>query len=304
MLNGGIPGSNTAQILSQLEANIAKAKPDLIILLAGGNDGWNYWGLGSSGRYGTSWQAGTAAAFDSIKLVRLAKLLRLALNTEPASSKDLYYQQAVLCIRQGNDARALELFKKIVALEPGRGDNYVQLAEIYSKRAELDEALAWLQKGIKADPGCLACYAAAGAILKKLGRGPESDKYLNAVFSESAPASMAGGSRYESVIRNWIFSDLARITAVCRERGVPLLIQNYPFARLSFFTPDIYYEAAKNNSLPLVDNYSVFLRETGKGRALLGSDPFGHPNPEGYGLMAADAAAAIAKAKMFPAVSR
>ena len=44
VINHGIPSYNTAQILNALPADIENFKPDLIILLAGGANAWNFYG--------------------------------------------------------------------------------------------------------------------------------------------------------------------------------------------------------------------------------------------------------------------
>ena len=302
VLNGGIPSCNTAQILQQLDSNIKKAKPDLVLLLAGGANSWNYWGLDSRRLDGARWPARLGYALNSIKLVKLAKLLYMSLHAEPPGLKELYYEEAVACRLKGDDARALELLKKLIELEPGNGNNYLMAADIYSRTNKAGEALAWLEKGIKADPDCLGNFAAAGDTLSRLGRAAEGRKYTEKAFPVRAvPSPRESGTEYELAIRSWIGSDIARIAALCRERGIPLILQNYPPSAHAFFTPEIYYEAAAKNSLQLVDNYSAFSERLGKGRELIGSDPFGHPNAEGYGLMAANAAAAVEKTKIFPA---
>ena len=306
VLNGGVPSYNTAQILRRLETDLDKANPDLVILLAGGANGWNYWGLDPVRLRGAGWQARLDVALDSIKLVKLAKLLRMGLKAGPVGPGEAYYDEAVSCILKGQEERAAGLFRKIVELEPGNGNNYVQLADLYSRAGRWDEALGWLQKGIKADPGFPGNYAGAAAALQKLGRSGEGAKYADVVFP--AAPGRAGGpapeSGYGTAVRNWIGADIARIAAVCRERGVPLILQNYPYTRREFYTPEIYAAAAAENSLPLVDNYSAFREQLAKGRSLFGADTFGHPNAAGYGLMAAGAAAAIEKAGIFPREAR
>ena len=297
VLNGGIPGQNTAQILRHLEFNIEKAKPDLIVLLAGGANSWNLWGL-DSGRFSRSeWLTRLAAAFNSIKVVKLTKLLYLGLDRKTFDRSHLYYEEAVSRKLQGDDLRAIELFGKIAELEPGNGNNYLQVAEIYKRMNNWSAALAWLEKGIKADPACRANYLAAGEALLRLGRNEESRLYLAKVLPEEARPSARPPrlSLQDTTIISWIVADLARIAAVCRERGIPLILLNYPPCPRSFFSHEIYDKAARNNSLPLADNYSAFLEQMNKGRALIGSDVFGHPNAEGYGLMARTVAAAIKK---------
>lgn len=47
VINKGISGQNTAQLINNLQNDINETRPDLVILLAGGANEWIYWGYKS-----------------------------------------------------------------------------------------------------------------------------------------------------------------------------------------------------------------------------------------------------------------
>lgn len=68
VVNRGVPGKNTAQILADLEAEIAEVEPRVLLVLAGINNSWNV---------AAAQRGHEARWYDHLRLVKLA---RIALN--------------------------------------------------------------------------------------------------------------------------------------------------------------------------------------------------------------------------------
>lgn len=60
VVNHGVPGRNTAQILGAIDDDVAESRPQLVLVLAGLNNSWN---------------AAAPTFFDRLRVVRLAKIL-------------------------------------------------------------------------------------------------------------------------------------------------------------------------------------------------------------------------------------
>ncbi|MBI5240060.1 MAG: hypothetical protein HY926_06280, partial [Elusimicrobia bacterium] len=85
VVNGGVPGHNTAQILEDLEGNLAAVRPDLVILLAGMANSWNLRGYHAR-RNRTTWGAAVRDGLYRVRIFKLAKLLALDLRRVSAAA--------------------------------------------------------------------------------------------------------------------------------------------------------------------------------------------------------------------------
>ena len=74
VINGGMPGCNTTQVLNKLDYAIGAIKPDLIILLIGGANKWNHKGYYAYLK-GKSLFAALKDQVYRIRVYKLAKLL-------------------------------------------------------------------------------------------------------------------------------------------------------------------------------------------------------------------------------------
>lgn len=294
VINGGLPGQNTSQILTELAQDLEETKPALVVLLAGGANCWNFFGYHSYRN--KSPLARLADRLDTIKIVKLVRLLGsgaagggYAVEKTPRERTPLpqclpspnndeilaYYRQAELSAGRGDYAYALTSLKKAALLAPENGYLCWNVAEIYDITGNHAEAGAWREKGRRAPTDC------------------PLNGHVPYFRSESMPLNS---------LLDWLSHDFGKIIGVCRKKGIPVLMQNYPVKdkSLAHYMPQRYDEIAGKNLVALVDNYPVFKKLTAEGRKLFNTDPFGHCNAEGYGVMAENVAAAIIEAGIFP----
>ncbi|HBA61962.1 MAG TPA: hypothetical protein DCZ92_14340 [Elusimicrobia bacterium] len=296
VINAGVPGQNTSQILRALEGDLAEARPALVLLLAGGANSWNYYGYRSF--LYTGWWARLADRLYTIRVVKLISLLlpggaggnpaaaepgrgrgKMAAGQCLPKAADAaiseHYRQADAAAGNGDRPGAIDRLKEAALLDPENAFICWDLARLYEAAGNSAEAAAWRAKGLQAPADC-----------------PLHALYPN-LQGEPQPARD---------FSRWLSHDLEKIIDICREKGIPVILQNYPVRNKTLwaYLPENYAEIARKKSVPLVDNYSVFEKLTAGGRNLFNADTFGHCTAEGYGIMAANAADAIIKTRIFP----
>jgi lysophospholipase L1-like esterase len=80
VINRGIAGQNTAELLNKLQYNIDTIKPNLIILLIGGANDWNYAGYEAYLKRTNPFSILRDKLY-SIRIYKLVKLLKLNITT-------------------------------------------------------------------------------------------------------------------------------------------------------------------------------------------------------------------------------
>ncbi|MBI5239300.1 MAG: radical SAM protein [Elusimicrobia bacterium] len=143
VVNGGVPGRNTTQLLEALEADLAAVRPDLVILLAGLNNSWNLKGYHAH-RGGRTWSAAALDRLYRIRTFKLAKLLLQDLRRVSAASpgarpprdaapqardESLYRGAGLALERLGSLPLALRAFEAGAESDPHPPDN-ANLAEL------------------------------------------------------------------------------------------------------------------------------------------------------------------------------
>jgi len=77
VINKGVPGSNSSELLYSLRRYLDIYRPDLVVVLTGMNDGWNIhmhnWAYGKRG-----WKGSIQIWFSGLRLVKLYRLLKEA----------------------------------------------------------------------------------------------------------------------------------------------------------------------------------------------------------------------------------
>jgi len=81
--------------------------------------------------------------------------------------------EAALKSAAGQHRQAAEIWKKVIALEPGVAQNYLELAEALVKAGALEESLQYFVKTADMD-GVAEVHLRLADVLARLGRGRES----------------------------------------------------------------------------------------------------------------------------------
>ncbi len=200
MLDSGYPGGkfrvmnrgrcsyNTAQILSDLKAALREgAAPDLVILLGGGSNYWNFYGrqersgatsLPAKWFFSTSvgklaaslsWEArergGSPADTHNYGFTggRRAALKRLEARIRRGDhGSKAYIELGVALAECGSYAEAEKCFLKGIEIDPASSGGYARMGGLCVSLGRYGEARKWLDRALKAGPGNVECYVETG----------------------------------------------------------------------------------------------------------------------------------------------
>ncbi len=188
VFNAGVCGDNTRLVLDRLPARLVETRPDVVLVLVGSANLWNFSG---------SPQPGADAWWEDWSVVRLVRLVRIewekrARSPEasvsrnaaprgsllppptdwpapvPGSGWDVPDSQALQLLGRlpadaaqardrGNAFKQAGRFKEAVlcfrrALDPGTSDVFLNLAEIYLHESNSNQAARYLRMGIERCP--------------------------------------------------------------------------------------------------------------------------------------------------------
>jgi predicted O-linked N-acetylglucosamine transferase (SPINDLY family) len=100
------------------------------------------------------------------------------LRFEPQNTDALFYLAQTLC-QQGNLTAGIELIKRAVALDPGRGKLHNLLGMALNAAGQPEAALASLNQAISLEPQLAIAHGNRGDVLLNLGRLPEAVETYN-----------------------------------------------------------------------------------------------------------------------------
>ncbi|MHB9154876.1 MAG: tetratricopeptide repeat protein [Endomicrobiales bacterium] len=311
VVNMGVQGQNTAQLLETLPQHIKIVQPRAIVILSGGANLWNYWG------YYAYLKKGSFASFinENLYRVRAFKLAKLVLvNIEEKKEKmrafrmsrfkmeqcGQYNTQALEYLKMGKYEKAVSCFRKVLEIDPNNPENYYNLGQAYIKQEEYEKALQAFMQGVRLNPGNeknrnyngMAFYLrmhrdrldgklvdeAQRFLLDLSRRGSINNPLLYSLLNI---LGQPGG--FERKIGSWLMHDFERATIFLRKEGIPVVLMTYPENN---GVNHIVRAVADEQGALLVDNEKVFieLKQHAPRERYFIED--GHCNAEGYGVMA------------------
>jgi len=121
--------------------------------------------------------------------------IRLGGNREvPKRAEQLFLIARQRYLRDGDLEGATKLFDETIRLAPAFVRPYNYRAAIATELGDRDAALAWLQRGLQADPDSWRTHRNLGKLLADLERYPEAEMYLRKtiqLFGEDAGGRLA-----------------------------------------------------------------------------------------------------------------
>ena len=201
VINKGIIGASSSSIVTQLEGNLNKYKPDMVTVMMGANDGGEHLPY----RYTTTLKTVPFLTyFRTYKLVSflwlhiVAKLKETVIYrpkedkglTIPTQAEEAFKKAIELNPKdnrasielgwsyrnQGKYSQAEEAFKKAIELNPRNDMAYLFLGWIYledDKRAQAEEAF---EKAIELNPGNDTAYTSLGRIYRNQGKYSQAEE--------------------------------------------------------------------------------------------------------------------------------
>jgi len=173
VIDKGIPGTNTGVILSQLEDNLDKYNPQMVITMMGINDR----------KYILPYEDIPAKKailfFRSFRTYKLIRLLRLHIINK---AREIGVYRPRDKKENTNDSTKLgsflnqqeEILKKVIEIDPENEQGYFRLGRYYRKIGEHNKSEEMFKKAIEIDPENEKCYFRLGRYYRKIGEHNKS----------------------------------------------------------------------------------------------------------------------------------
>lgn len=306
VVNEGHCEFNSRQVLAELSGYLDKYKPDMVLALTGSSDKWNLVSFNKQDknlvfRAGADYESylnsyacevPEQSAGDFLRGLRVykmghitflnlqerfilnrraLKMARLLMDGKAPGATEDEIQSAVEAVYYASKYEAgLELALKL--LRSVKTDSVY-----YEKDLSYYYLLAW-SFSFQNKYGADRVLAEMRSIMKDR---PEfaSNKTFAAYMG-----FFGGKEKLERELEARLERNLDAIAALCRTRGVKLVLMNYPRSYTAVNTR--LAAAAKRNGVLFIDNYPVFEKVTaksGRARYFMGDD---HCTPDGYGVLA------------------
>ena len=177
--NLGIPGSNSSQLLNKLQDNLDRYDPDLLIILTGRNDSWNF----ADVNYHESSLDRLDSLFYNLRIYKMAKIIKI--NIENSITK-----KSAKSANVHTEIPEKEKNKKITASP--ESSNQVIMGIGFMKQARYDLAKQYLSKALDLDPGNITAYRHLGTIYREEAEYKLAEKYFEKVLFLSGEDADAG----------------------------------------------------------------------------------------------------------------
>ncbi|MBU1124708.1 MAG: tetratricopeptide repeat protein [Candidatus Omnitrophica bacterium] len=302
--NCGIPGCSSAELLRRFSGYLKKYNPDIVFLLVGSNDISNP-GFSEIVSAGQGRQTCFSSFSNLIFRLRIYKVFRfvqesiqkLILTTyltrnnivkEEMDEQNSEIQIAYSFFLQGELERARQLFRKVISDNPTYAHTYLFLGQLYAATEEFSKALDCFEKFISLRPYSSRRKELFEHLYRIYLDDPdlrnEAKRLMKKIPSDKVfrnPGIPFIISR-EEVERN-LERNLQELVILTRREGARLVLQTYPRNPRYGNVNRIIRESAEKHSIPLVDNEIEFRRLPEIGKYFITD---GHPNSEGYSIMA------------------
>ena len=218
VFNGGIPGANTATVLSTLDTSLPLFQPHVVVVLAGTNNEMNYAGYRAYLDRNT-WSAHLVATLHTLRVVRLFSFMttrfreleragkrgpseslrqpghgRLAgaykawhQRTRPNETLPPAFLEGVDWLAVGLHQRALEAFRRGIESSTRNTHLCWGMGEAYRGLLELDQARRWFQEAHRSDPANPWPYYSLGRLALDQEDDPTEARNWFARGMEAAP---------------------------------------------------------------------------------------------------------------------
>ena len=319
VIDKGLGSTKTSVILLQLEANLDKYRPDIVVTMMGINDK-----EGHHIPYEAASTSKIILTLRSFKAYKLARLLWLHIvtklketgfyvqdiNKQKNLSKEEYgelqKEQALkkaIELNPNNDsayielgrfyrdlwrfAEAEQLFKKAIELNPNNDSAYAQLGQQYRVQGKLTEAEQLLKKAIELNPNNESLYGSLAMIYRDMGSNKLSD-----VYAERAN-NLRGGYYNSTTVNNYL-----ALKQILDKRKIRLVSVQYPM--LNIMPLKKIFIGQTEDYVVFVDNEKIFkdaIKKEGYKeyfKDMFGGD-FGHCTKKGNRLLAENIANIILK---------
>jgi len=164
VVNRGVPGQNSSEILKNLKSQLEIYKPDLVILLTGGPNARNYWGFGSSFN----------KFLYRIRIYKLVELLYLNIKQKKINSDNEHNNWETAVENEKNGASHIinrtedkqsEVYKNAykqnilrINKEIKKDIDYYNIGTFFIREQNYKESIKWYSRGIINFPDFIKNY--------------------------------------------------------------------------------------------------------------------------------------------------
>ncbi|NLB34504.1 MAG: tetratricopeptide repeat protein, partial [Elusimicrobia bacterium] len=182
VMDKGLAGTNTTRILAELEENIDKYKPDLVVTMMGVNDGGCYREI-SNIRPGT---------LKNLKVYKLFKMILLSIKAknqevQAASIDSVKEEENILEItheeeleknKKNNFLSADKVYVKLQENKFVDDNEYVLMGENYRDQYQYEQAIKYFKKALEINPENDQIYRELGYCYRNQNKHDISKKYF------------------------------------------------------------------------------------------------------------------------------
>jgi len=184
VINKGIGGICTAMIVLQLEDNLNKYNPDMVITMMGASDGVN------TVAYEDVPAKETTSFFKSLRIYKLVKLLRLRIINKAQKSgicklrekKEDISTKASGLTQPTNLKEEKKIFEKTIEVNPENERAYIELGLRYRNQGEYDKAEEMFKRAIEINPGNEKTYSELGLCYRHQGRHDKAKEMFKKII--------------------------------------------------------------------------------------------------------------------------
>lgn len=301
--NQGIPGINSSQAHDELVGWLEAVHPQVLVLLVGHNNSWNFNDLHLDQVVGGQ-GLGVARAMGRLRLVRLLRLVtryderqdRPLAEAEDDPELRAWSKTARKVTKEQWSGQEIQFLRDRLREHPGDVYSMLRLALALDGTGQPAEAVVWRQWAQEVDPQAVARLQADQKRIEAFHQeraGQGQDDHL--VEHPSADAALyraitLGGSedglvdQQRLILDAVLRSDLAQMAATAQQQGAAVLISGYPQPKGA---NEALEQTARELGLGYVDQQAGFAER------LAGQDDLspwfvldGHCTSAGYRIMA------------------
>lgn len=328
VLNIGRGGNSSSLLLKKLSEDIDKYRPNMIVIMIGGN---NYWNLEQSNYFilCSKWEEFRLLADKILSSLKIYKLLKIgwinfkskvykndrSIPTKYGIHKinrksEVIKNEGVKLIYMGDFNLAMGKFKNALTIDKNNYGAHFWLAHIYIsfKSYDLAKEEIWQAINLMNEDDVLSyIYRIVDLAIRLRDKDCELGKlnnyFKNKYVKNKELIKIIGEVEHllkEQNMRDKVLAyDLREITRFINEKGIRLILQSYP-QESPWYANKVVRKIANEYSAPFVDNEKIFkerLKYLDRATFFV-SD--GHCNAQGYGIIAENIYNALVKYKLLP----
>jgi len=328
VINAGCLGNTSSLLLNNFKKDIARYNPDIVIVMVGLNNFWNF----EDSSYFILYKD-KAGYFEkinnSLSHLRIYKLIKISyLNYKNSKKNNLNKIRAKISeeslklsslgtelFLKGSYDLAKEALQRAAVLDKNNYESHLWLAHIYNARSEFKEGQEELWKAVEAiyewdnnlvynvicripaqeDPSGAKTELNKIKEYIKAKYSGDNEKRKSLVRIIDAKLDFLEDKR---VIQRVLEYDLEEITRLAKSRGITLILQNYPHDNFSL--NGVFQKISNKCNVTLVDNFKMFQEIEKYGNIGDFLVPDKHCNDKGYRIIAKNIYGALVEHRLLP----